>query len=206
MGRTYQATNSANYSGMNQTNYSNTYSPGANHTIHIQKPQPVSEINANRTYIATPAGTNQTWRNTSPTRIYYDSATRSARPNNWSASNQQMNYYESRNGIERSSADDPGLMTQYYGTQKTSYARYHPHKHIRQEEMIQQQSLYQSSTTSGWNNLSPKQTIPTNRITYHPPAQQNYASCKIQHLLDQYCYLKNKYLYVLMFIKTNFIN
>ncbi|VDL19024.1 unnamed protein product [Hymenolepis diminuta] len=195
MGRTYQTTNSANYSGMNQTNYSNTYSPGANHTIYIQKPQAVSEINANRTYIATPAGTNQTWRNISPTRIYYDSAIRSPRPNNLSASNQQMNYYESRNSIERSSADDPGLMTQYYGTQKTSYARYHPHKHIRQEEMIQQQSLYQSSTTSGWNNLSPRQTMPTNRVTYHPPAQQNYASCKIQHLLDQYCYLKIKIIY-----------
>ncbi|VDN99183.1 unnamed protein product [Rodentolepis nana] len=176
MGRTYQATHSANYSGMNQTNYSNTYSPGTGHTVYIQKAQPLSEISANRMYIATPAATNQTWRNASPTRVYYDSTPRSARSNNWSGLNQQMNYYESRNSIERSSADDPGLMTQYYGTQKTSYLRHHPHRQIRENETIHQQSLYQSSTTNGWPNLSPRQSIPTNIATYRPPAQQNYFS------------------------------
>nr|CDS33770.1 pdz domain containing protein [Hymenolepis microstoma] len=176
MGRTYQATHTANYSEMNRTNYSNTYSPGTGHTVYIQKAQPLSEISANRTYIATPVATNQTWRNTSPTRVYYDSAPRLARPNNWSALNQQMNYYGSRNSIERSSADDPGLMTQYYGTQKTSYVRHHPQRHIRENEMIHQQSLYQSNTTNGWTNPSPRQSIPTNIATYRPPVQQNYFS------------------------------
>lgn len=161
MSRTYQTSNSANY----QTNYSNTYSPG---TVYIQRTQPAA------TYVATPT---QQWGAASPTRVYYDSVTRSPRANTWGAPNQQMSYYDSRNSIERYSADDPGLMTQYYGTQKTSYARY-PHRHVRQEEVIQQQSVYQSSSTSGWNNPSPRQAMPTNRVTYRPPAQQNYISCK----------------------------
>ncbi|KAM7539721.1 hypothetical protein Aperf_G00000031255 [Anoplocephala perfoliata] len=172
MGRSYQATNTSNYTEINRTSYSGTYSPGMNRTVYVQQSQPITEMNTNRTYLATPAKDIHTWH--SPNRVYYDTNSRSARPNNWSLapSTQQINYYEGRNSIERSSADDPGLMTQYYGTQQTCYARYYPPSHHRQEEIIHRQSIYRSSTNSGWNDASPQQLTPTNRLVYQSPSEE----------------------------------
>nr|CDS15326.1 pdz domain containing protein [Echinococcus granulosus] len=166
MGQNHHTTGMSNYGRTNRTIYPSTHSPNTSHGFYAQS-QPVS---TSRTAFTAPTGFSQgsgAWRNTSPTRVGYDSFASPSRPGTWSSStNQQMDYYESRNTVERSSTDDPGLMTQYYGTQQTCYAKYHPQSQQHQQRMLHQGSSYQSS--SEWSRVSPQQSLPTSRLVYRP--------------------------------------
>ena len=165
---------------MNQTVNASVYSPSMSHNIYAQphlanESAFAPELNTNRTYFATPTGTTPRtggWRSISPSRACYDCTTRSSSLNTkWqSSSKEKTHYYETRNSsVERYSADDPGLMTQYYGTQQTCYARYIPQSLSHHQETIQQQGNYQS--TREWSGLSSKQQLnrPSSHTVYRHP-------------------------------------
>ncbi|KAL5111692.1 hypothetical protein TcWFU_003070 [Taenia crassiceps] len=179
MGRSHRTTKLSNYGRTNQTVYSSIYSPSMSHGLYAQSYQPisVSEMNTNRSPLASPAGLPQGsegWRNASPTRVSYGSVAPLSCPGTWSSStNQQKGYHESRSTAERSSIDDPGLMTQYYGTQQTCYAKYQPQSQHHQQRMLHQESGYQSN--SEWRGVSPQQSVPTSRLVYRPPGT-NFAT------------------------------
>ncbi|VDM30419.1 unnamed protein product [Hydatigera taeniaeformis] len=163
-----------------QTVYSPMHSPSMSHGFYGQpQPQSASEMSTNRSHFATPVGLSQgseAWRNTSPTRGGNDFLNAPSHPGTRSSSvNQQMTYQESRNALERFSIDDPSLMTQYYGTQQTCYAKYQPQSQHHQQRMLHQESSYQSS--SEWNRISPQQSVPTSRLVYRPPVL-NFATTR----------------------------
>lgn len=178
--RNHRTTGLPNYGRTNQTVYSSTYSPSMNHGFYVHS-QPVSvpEMSANRSPFATPAGFSQGsggWRNMSPTRIGHDSVIPLSCPGTWSSSaSQQMGYHGSRNTVERSGTDDPGLMTQYYGTQQTCYAKYHPQSQHHQQRILHQESGYQSN--SEWSGVPPQHSVPTSRLVYRPPGT-NFATTR----------------------------
>ncbi|KAL5970185.1 hypothetical protein TSMEX_002092 [Taenia solium] len=180
MGRNHWTTGSSNYGRTDQTAYSSTYSPSMSHGFYAHsQPVRVSEVSTNRSPLAIPASFSQGsggWLNTSPTRVGYDSIAPLSCPGTWSSSTiQQTGYHESRNTVERSSTDDPGLMTQYYGTQQTCYAKYHPQSQHHQQRMLHQEGGYQSS--GEWGGVSPQQSVSTSRLVYRPPGT-NFATTR----------------------------
>ncbi|VDD83702.1 unnamed protein product [Mesocestoides corti] len=173
--QSYKDTRTTSHDNVSQAPYSPTYSVNLGQKNYAQphlvdRPAGLCDRNTSRLDFATPTKATQEdpWRHTNAHRVSFPVS--SPRGGTWSSS--IKSYYE-RESIKTASADDPGLMTQYYGTQQTCIARYLPQSHqYEQKQHIRLHDQYHQD--DWWNSAGPQKPLATSSITYQPQGPSFY--------------------------------